>query len=400
MKIGILRETRRWKDRRAAITPQVAKTIMDTWPEVKIVAQPSEVRIFQEQEYIAAGVEMVEDLSDCDLLIGVKEVSEEAFIPGKTYFMFAHVVKEQEHNRSFFKDMAVKKITLLDYEYFTGKNGLRLVAFGHWAGVVGAYYAIMAIMKSYLNTDIPHPTSFYDVDEMVNFLKAFKIPPVKLVITGDGRVGQGAAFILREHGIKEVAKEVFLNETFTEPVFCMLPFTDYVKPKPASQVLLEEFFTHPSEFESTFEAFTKAAHVYLPCHYWDPNSPVFFTKEDMQKEDFHIKIVADISCDVPGPVPATIRTSTHEEPFYDLNPNEMKEETAFSGLDNILVTAVDNLPTALPINASNTFAEALLKHVIPAFFNGDAQGVLHRATILQDGKLTEKYSYLEGFLKG
>ena len=188
------------------------------------------------------GVKIQEDLSDCDLLIGVKEVAEEALIEGKMYFMFAHVAKKQKHNQSFFKEMAKKRVTLLDYEYFTDGNNYRLVAFGHWAGVVGAYYGIKGIMKKFLNTEIPDPSNFYDVDEMLKFLKSFKIPPLKIVITGDGRVGRGAVMVLRSHGIKEVNKKDFLSKTYAEAVFCMLPFEDYVKPKANSKVKMEDFF--------------------------------------------------------------------------------------------------------------------------------------------------------------
>ncbi len=397
-KIGILRETRRWKDRRAAITPESAKQILEKWNQVEIVVQPSEIRIFKDDEYKKVGVKIREDLSDCDLLIGVKEVAEEALIEGKMYFMFAHVAKKQKHNQSFFKEMAKKRITLLDYEYFTDENNSRLVAFGHWAGVVGAYYAIMGMMKRYLNTDIPHPSNFYDVDELFKFLKTFKIPPLKIVITGDGRVGQGAALTLRAHGVREMKKDEFLKENFKEAVYCMLPFEDYVKPKANSKVKMEDFFDAPEDFESAFKPFTNITDVYIPCHFWNPKSPVFFSLDDIQADDFRIKIISDVSCDVPGPVPTTIRTSEHESSFYDINPQTLAEEPPYSGINNILVTAVDNLPTALPINASNTFADALLEHVIPAFFDQDSKGILNRATILKNGQLTEQYAYLEDFL--
>ncbi|VAW23505.1 Lysine ketoglutarate reductase (LOR) (LKR) / Saccharopine dehydrogenase [hydrothermal vent metagenome] len=400
MKIGILRETRRWKDRRAAITPATAREIMKRWPGIEIYAQPSDTRVFKEGEYIEAGVKITDSLSHCDILFGVKEVAEEALIPGKTYIIFAHVAKKQEHNRAFFREMARKKITLLDYEYFTKKNGARVVAFGHWAGVVGAYYAIMGIMKRFANVEIPHPSTFYDAGELNRFLKTFKIPPLRVVITGDGRVGQGAASVLKAHGIRQVSSEEFLTNDFSEAVFCMLPFFDYVKPKDEKVAGYNDFFTMPGEFESTFIPYTQKADVHIPCHFWDPASPIFFSKEDMQKPWFKIRLVADISCDVPGPVASTIRTSTHGQPFYDVDKNSLKEKEAFSGKDNITVVAVDNLPTALPLNASEAFASNLLENVFPYLFGNDSEGVVERATILRDGELTKRYKYLEDFLKG
>lgn len=399
MKIGILRETRRWKDRRAAITPITAKKIINRWPKVEIFAQPSEVRIFKEEEYISASVKIAEDLSHCDLLLGVKEVAEDALIPGKRYIMFAHVAKEQEHNQSFFQDMASKQITLLDYEYFTKQNGLRVVAFGHWAGVVGAYHGILGIMKRFKNIDIPRPSTFYDANKLYQFLKTFRIPSLKIVLSGDGRVGQGAALVLKEHGIRQVSPTNFLNNEYNEAVFCILSFYDYVKPKDPTTVDYDKFFAEPQEFESTFNPYTKKADVYIPCHFWNPASPVFFSEEDMRQPDFNIKLVSDISCDVPGPVASTIRTSVHDEPFYDVNKLSQKEEKAFSREDNITVTAVDNLPTSLPLNASEAFANDLLENVFPALLADDKNQIIERATILKNGQLTERYMYLKDFLQ-
>lgn len=399
MKIGILRETRRWNDRRAAITPTTAKNILHRWPEVEIFAQPSEVRVFKEEEYIAAGVRIVEDLSDCDLLLGVKEVSEETLIQGKSYIMFAHVAKKQGHNQLFFQDMARKKITLMDYEYFTQPNGVRVVAFGHWAGVVGAYYGILGIMKKYKKIDIPHPSTFYDAAELYQYLETFKIPSLKIVLTGDGRVGQGAADVLKMHSVRQVSPKEFLENEFNEAVFCMLPFTDYVKPKNIKIADYNEFFTKPSEFVSTFKSYTQKADVYIPCHFWNPASPVFFSKEDIVQPDFKIKLISDVSCDVPGPVATTIRSSTHDEPFYDVNRYTLKEEKAFSNNDNITVMAVDNLPTALPLNASEAFANDLLENVFPSLLGEDNDRIIERATILKDGLLTDRYLYLKDFLE-
>lgn len=399
MKIGILRETRRWQDRRSAITPGIAKEIIKKWPPVQIFAQPSEIRIFTDEEMGNSGVTIKEDLSECDVLIGVKEVSEETLIEGKTYVMFAHVAKKQEHNRYFFQEMAKKKITLIDYEYFTDRNGFRLVAFGHWAGVVGAYYALKGILKRYRGVEIPHPSALYDVEELYQIIRQLQIPPKKIVITGDGRVGLGAAKVLTESGIKKVNRREFLENKYENAVFCMLPFQEYVKPSTGSLKTYEDFFSDPEEFESTFSPFLEEADVYIPCHFWNPKSPHFFCKKDMACDDFKIRLVADISCDVPGPVPSTIRTTEHDSPYYDVDRKTLEEKPAFSDENNITVVAVDNLPTALPRNASETFSSDLLKNVFPFLINEDSEGIIERATILKEGNLTPHYSYLEDFLK-
>jgi len=398
-KIGILRETRRYDDQRAAITPASAEKIMARWPGLKIFAQPSETRIFKDEEYRASGVTIQENLENCDLLVGVKEVSDEALIPGKTYLMFAHVAKQQAHNRQLLKTLSEKKITLLDYEYFTDENGIRLVAFGHWAGIAGAYYAIRGMMKKFAGKQIQPPSGFYNAATLFDSLRHIKIPEVKVVLTGDGRVGQGAASVLEAAGFKKAGSDDFLGNKNQAPVFCMLPFQDYVRPKVGSGLTANDFFSFPEHFESTFKPYTKVADVYLACHFWDPRSPAFFTKEEVKSPDFKISFVADISCDVPGPVASTIRTSTHSNPFYDVNRETLEEQEAFSDSGNITVMAVDNLPAALPADASETFAEALFGHVFPALIPGIKNGITERATILEKGRLTPRFSYLEDFLK-
>jgi saccharopine dehydrogenase (NAD+, L-lysine forming) len=398
MKIGILRETRRWKDKRVAVTPLTAKKIISRWPGTEIYVQPSEIRAFSEKEYKEAGAVVKEDLSECNLLMGVKEVAEETLLEGKTYIMFAHVAKKQPHNRSFFRAMAEKKITLIDYEYFTGDDGFRLVAFGHWAGVAGACYAIKGMKKKFQEKDMPGPAAFYDAGELFDFLKHISIPPVKTVITGDGRVGQGTAMVLRQAGITEVSPDDFLSKHFRNPVFCILPFQDYVRPKPGSAKTYDDFFASPADFESTFLRFTRAADVYIPCHFWHPDSPVFFSAEDMASPDFTIRLIADISCDIPGPVAATLRTSEHDHPFYDVNRNTLQELPPFSGKDTITVVAVDNLPAALPRNASESFAEDLYAKIFPALQSIKPGETIERATILKKGTLTPRFAYLKDFL--
>jgi len=398
MKIGILRETRRYKDRRVALTPQLAAKVKKYWPDVEIIVQPSNVRVFPDSEYAEAGITIQEDVSECDILIGVKEVSEETLIEGKTYIMFAHVAKMQEHNHNFFQEMARKKITLLDYEYFTDNRGVRLVAFGHWAGVVGAYYALKGILKCNSNTEIPHPSALYDAEELVSVVSKIELPPIKIVITGDGRVGQGAAFVLRKNGAKEVDTGSFLTQKFKTAVFCVLPFSEYVRPREGSGRQMDDFFKYPGDFESTFQRFTRVADVYIPSHFWHPESPVFFTKEDVKDSRFTITMISDISCDVPGPVPTTLRTSEHDDPYYDVDREKLEELPAFSTKGNITVSAVDNLPTALPRNASETFASELYNKILPSLLGDDKDGIIERATILKNGEPGPFFGYLADFL--
>lgn len=399
MKVGILRETRRWKDRRVAITPETAGWIRENYPHVELFVQSSEVRVHPDEEYQALGIPVVEDVSHCDILIGVKEVEPSTMTEGKTYIMFAHVAKKQGYNQPFFAEMARKKISLIDYEYFTDTNGDRVVAFGFWAGVVGSYYAFKGIARRFLKIDIPGPEECYDMQDLHHQLKQIKMPPLKILVTGGGRVAAGALEIIREKGIVEVSPHDFLQHEYDHAVFTRLDPEDYVAKKDGS-FNLHEFYNDPSDYVSKFHPFLAVADVFIACHFWNDKSPVFFTADDLKEKDFGISLIADISCDLDGPIPTTIRTSSIDDPFYDVSTVDLSEQPAFSNAQNVTVMAVDNLPTALPLDASHTFARDMYFKVFPSLFGTDEDGIISRATILKDGKLTERYSYLADFLAG
>ncbi len=401
VKIGLLKETKTPPDWRAALTPNTARKLLDMFPEVEVYIQPSSIRGFKDEEYAAQGLPLKEDLSDCDILLGVKEVKIDTLIPNKTYMFFAHVAKKQEHNKALLKAILDKGITLIDYEYLTDQNGRRLVAFGYWAGVVGAYNGMRAWGKRFKEFDLPAAHTFKSKNEMYDFVRAnvHFTKPLKIVITGGGRVAHGAMETLRTLGIKEVIPEEFLINQYDYPVFTRLDPCHYVRHKEGREFELKYFFSHPQEFESTFLPYTFVADMYIAAHFWDPRSPKFFTADDTRNPRFNIKVVADISCDVDdGPVGTTLRASTIADPFYDFNPETGKEEPAFSNDRNITVMAVDNLPGELPRDSSEAFSSVLVEKVFPYLLGTDSDGVIHRATIVKDGKLTERYKYLEDWV--
>lgn len=398
MKVGILQETRRWQDRRVAITPETAALIQQNYPQVELVVQSSTLRVHQDNEYRKLNIPVVDDVSHCDLLIGVKEVANEALIEGKTYLMFSHVAKKQAYNRDFFKLMAQKNITLIDYEYFVDKHRARLVAFGFWAGVVGAYYAFVGIGKRFCRVELPGPEQCRDLKVLHQQLKKLKIPPLKIVVTGGGRVASGALEIIHHLGIPEVLPKEFLEHEYDHPVFTRLDPEDYVRRKNGPFVE-QHFFDHPSDYESAFLPYTKVADVLIACHFWNQDSPHFFTADDLRSKDFGISLVSDISCDVPGPIPTTLRTSEIDSPFYDVDAQQLTEQEPFSSSSHVTVTAVDNLPAALPMDASRTFARDLYYEVFPSLFGEDKEEIVERATILKNGKLTPRFSYLRDFLE-
>lgn len=398
IKLGLLKETKNPPDRRSALTPSTATELLKKFPNVELFVQPSELRAFKDEEYLAKGLTLKEDLSDCDVLIGVKEVKIEKLIPNKKYMFFSHIAKKQPYNKPLIKAFINKKITITDYEYLTNQKGMRLVAFGKWAGVVGAYNGMRTWGLRTNDFSIKSASEYLDKNEMYEHCKDVKLKPIKIVITGGGRVATGATETLKAFGIKEVSPKDFLLNKYNEAVFTKVEPPEYVQHKEGKEFTYPHFFANPQEYETIFEPFTKVADIYVACHFWDPKSPEFITPNQAKQEDFNIKVIADVSCDIKKPIASTLRASTIEEPFYDYNPQTQKEEPAFSNEKNISVMAIDNLPGELPRDASEDFSKGLIDNIFPFLFGEDSQTVIERATIVKNGALTSKYSYLSDWV--
>ena len=400
LKVGVLKETKTPPDKRVVLAPEQAKEIETLFPNVELYIQPSELRSYADNEYTELGLKMKEDLSDCDILLGVKEVKIPALINDKTYSLFlAHGKKSKAITDPLLQACLEKNITLLDHEYLTNPDGIRLVAFGRWAGIVGAYNGLIAFGKRNNLYNLKRAKDCHDMTEMLGEIKKIKLPAIKILITGGGRVAGGALEALAPLGLQKVSADEFLTKDFDEAVVCQIDPLDYVKRKDGADFDLANFFAHPDEFDSNFGPYTKVTDFYIPCHFWDQRSPVFFTTEDAQKTDFKIKVIADVSCDIAEPIPSTIRASTIADPFYGYNPHTGKEGGSWEA-DNITVMAVDNLPGELPRDASVDFGKGLIERVFPSMFGDDTDGVIERATITKGGKLTERYAYLQDFVNG
>lgn len=399
MRIGIIAETKSPPDRRVTFTPKQLAEIKTAYPEHKFVVQTSQIRCFTDKEYEDGGLEVLADVSDCDVLFGVKEVEINQLIPGKTYFFFSHTAKEQPYNRALLQEMSARKITLVDYEYLTDHLHIRLVAFGRWAGIVGAYNGLRAYGERYRQYLLKPAHECRDLGQMKAELGKLTLQPLKILVTGGGRVAGGAMETLGCLGLKEVFPEEFLGESYEEPVICRIDPWDYVRRKDGEAVTLDHFFRHPEVYESIFKPYTKVTDLFIPCHYWDPGSPVFMTTTDMREPDFHIRVIADVSCDINGPIPSTIRASTIADPFYGYEPMTETETSPFE-LRSITVMAVDNLPGELPRDASEDFGNMLTKKVLPSLLEVDREGIIQRATILKKGQLTTDFKYLRNYLEG
>lgn len=398
--IGVLKETKTPPDRRVPLSPPQILDAKEKYPGLKFKIQPSPIRCYKDEEYSYLKLQLDNDLSDCDILMGVKEVDKTTFIEGKSYVFFAHVAKKQSYNREMLQEMMRKKITLIDYEYLTTPDGARVVAFGRWAGIVGAYNAIRARGIRTDSFRLKPAHQCHDMEEMFAGLRKVELRTKKILVTGEGRVASGALETLAQLSIRKVSKEEFLHEEFDEPVLCQIGPQDYVEHKDGLPFDFNHFIQHPHDYKSSFKSYTKVTDIFIACHFWDEKSPVFMTPDDYREDDFNISVIADVSCDIDGPIPSTLRASTISEPFYGYNAETGEEEPAFSNSDNVTVMAVDNLPGELPRDASHDFGEALLENVFDALVHEDSHKIVERATILKDGELTPRYAYLKYYAEG
>lgn len=397
MKIALIKERKNPPDKRVVLPPHICAALIQQFPNLTIKVESSDDRVFSDAVYQKEGIEVCNDIADCDVLLGVKEVPIEDLIPHKKYFFFSHTIKKQAYNRKLLKAILEKNIELYDHEVITDTNGIRLVAFGRYAGIVGAYNAFRTYGLKHQLFEIPKANAHFDQNELVDELKNIKLKPIKIVITGTGRVGNGVKEILDAIPIKEISVDAFLNETFSQPVYVQIDVLDYAKRKDGKQIDIFDFFKNPLDYENNFERFTSVADLYIAGHFYSDGAPMIITQEMMQQPQFNISVIADISCDLKVPIASTIRSSTIENPIYGYH-KFTHEETDYLSPFAIAVMAVDNLPCELPKDSSDGFGENFAKYVIPAFFNDDKDGILNRAIMTQNGKLTDRYSYLQEYV--
>ncbi|WP_111684366.1 NAD(P)-dependent oxidoreductase [Winogradskyella tangerina] len=400
MKFAIIKERKNPPDRRVVFSPETLAEARKRFPEAEFIVESSDIRVFPDEAYAKLGFEVTNDVSDADVMIGVKEVPIENLIPNKKYFYFSHTIKKQPYNRKLLVAMLEKNIEMFDHETIVNQKGYRLIGFGRYAGLVGAYNGFRALGLRDGLFNLPKAETLSDLNEMKAELDKITIPNIKILLTGTGKVARGAKEILDHLGIKEISDALYLTSEFTEPVYVMADVMEYAKRKDGKVGERQEFYKDPSGYESNFMAYAKQTDYFIAGHFYGNNAPYFFTREDAKHPDFRINLVADISCDIDGPVASTIRPSTIAEPFYGYQP-QTESEVAYDADDAITVMAVDNLPCELPKDASEGFGETFVEHVIPAFFNSDANGILKRAKITTaDGQLTERFSYLQDYVDG
>ncbi len=398
--IGLIREGKTPPDKRVAFTPLQAEEVMQRYPHVRLHVQPSAARCYRQEEYTALGVVADESLQNCHVLLGIKEVPIDQLLPDKTYCFFSHTIKKQPYNRALLQAVLKKNITLIDYEAMKDLYGNRLVAFGRYAGIVGAYNGLWTYGKKSGRFSLRRAFECFDINELKRELRLVKLPPVKIVLTGAGRVARGAMETLDTAGIRKVSPEDFLAHTFTEPVYTQLASADYHERTAGGHFNREEFHLHPELYRSTFLRFTHVADILMAGAFWNPKAPVLFTKADMTHAQFKIRVVADITCDINGSVPCTVKATSITDPLYDYDPTAQMARMPLSDPNYTTVMAIDNLPCELPRSASEEFGRDFIDKILPPLLGDDPDKIIERATIAAGGQLTPRFQYLAEYVAG
>lgn len=398
IKIGLIREGKIPADNRVALTPSQCKWIHKQGQDIQIVAQSSANRCFTDREYQAAGVEVVEDIGSCDILMGIKEVPVNQLVFGKTYLFFSHTKKKQPYNQPLLKAILDNKIRLIDYECLEHEDGQRIIGFGFFAGVVGAHNGMMA----YGNR-----TGLYKMDrvyksrsfrELIHTYFGLRLPNVKIAITGSGRVAHGILEIMNLMGIHEVEPDDYLKRRFAYPVYTQLKGGELYQHKTKGDYKREDFHENPSDYFCRFLPYAEQTDILMNGVYWDKNLPRLFEKEDVQKDNFIIQTIADITDDVNGSVPINLGDQTMENPVYGVDKNTLEKTEPYLR-NSIDIMAVGNLPNELPRDASRYFGEQLIKYILEDLVkNGSA--MIERATITRKGDLTPQFEYLRDYAEG
>jgi saccharopine dehydrogenase (NAD+, L-lysine-forming) len=398
MKIGVLREGKVPHDKRVAFTPEQCLLIEQHFKDTQVIVQPSDWRSYTNEEYLSKGVKMQEDLSDCDVLMGIKEVPKQDLIPNKKYLFFSHTIKKQPHNRELLKTILKNNIQLIDYECLTDADLHRIIGFGHYAGLIGTYNGILGYGKKYKLFDLKPAHLCHDKKELKEELKKIHLTNIKIIVTGNGRVANGAIELLGIMGIRRITPYEFTHYSFREPTYVQLHSNNYNERIDGSAWNTDDFYKHPEKFRSTFGKYTKHCDLLIHCSFWDPYAPVLFTKEEMRLPEFRVSVIADVTCDMNGSIPSTTRVSTIQDKFYGYNPITETIGEPFSN-DTIAVMAIDNLPAELPRNASEDFGKELIEKVLPALLVEGKEGLIDRGSITKKGTLMPRFSYLNDYIK-
>ena len=393
--LGLIKEGKVPSDNRVALTPKQCKWFKDANPQWDIWVESSPTRCYSDKEYEREGIKIVQDISNADILLGIKEVPVSQLIPGKTYLFFSHTKKEQSYNQILFHAMMDKNITLIDYECLEHEDGQRLIGFGFFAGIVGAHNGIMAYGNKTKDFHLGRVKDVKDYMELVHTYFGLKLPNVKIAVTGSGRVAHGILEIMNLMDVQQVEPDEFINRKYAYPVYVHLKGRDLYVHKETGVYDRMDFHEHPENYICVFNQYLKHTHILMNGIYWEKGIPPLFTLDDLKEDDFALTTIADITDDAHGSVPINLGDATSEDPVYGVEINTLQKTVPY--LPNCIdVMAVGNLPNELPRDASRFFGEQLIKYVLPDLI-GAGNDIIRKATMLDKGKLTDSYAYLSAY---
>ena len=395
--IGLIREMKHHPDERVPLTPKQCAYIHANYPALNVVVQPSPTRCYTDEEYTAAGVPLSENLDGCDVLMGVKEVPAASLLPGKTYFFFSHTKKKQAHNQGLMHALIEKRIRMIDYECLTYADDQRILGFGLFAGIVGAHNGLLTYGKKYGLYELPAAHAVRSYKDLIAAYEHIKLPNIKIVMTGSGKVAAGVLDVLTRLDIEAVEPSDFLTHQYEYPVFTHLKGANLYARKDNDLFSRDDFHAHPEAYKCLFSQYVNQSDVLMNGIYWERRIARLFEKNDIRRNDWRLNVIADITCDVDGSVPINVGSSTIQDPVYGIDRDTMQQTAPFRNTREVIdVMAVDNLPNELPRDASEYFGVHLEKYILPELLKEESE-ILKRATICEDGRLTKKYEYLADY---
>lgn len=433
-KIGIRNEDKYAAERRVPLIPEHVKKLVDQ-ENLQIYVEKSPKRVFTHEEYLKAGAKLSNNLSDCNIILGVKEIPEEAFEPGKTYVFFSHVIKGQHYNMPMLKRMMELKCNLIDYEKIEDEMGRRLIFFGRHAGLAGMINTLWSVGQRLISMGIKNPfeilkqarnyNSLSDAKndisrvgfEIVNNGLPAELTPFKVGVTGYGNVSNGAQEILNLLPVKEISPDelLSLNDRDNLPrnilfktVFKEEHLAENIKKKHSFD--LNDYYKNPHNYKSIFNKYVDKLSVLVNGMYWDSRYPKLITKDKLKElyeyTAHKLIVIGDITCDVDGSIESTVKAAPVEDPVFVYNPKTEEISSGFHGYGLLMMT-VDILPTELPRESSIAFSNALypyIKGLAEANFDLPYEDLkmpspLLRGMILHKGELTPVYKYIKEYLK-
>lgn len=393
--IGLIRESKTPADNRVAFTPAQCSWIIDNVPNIHITVQSSDTRCYTNREYTNAGIEVKDSINHCDILFGIKEVNINLLVPGKTYLFFSHTKKKQSYNRQLFRSILEKKITLIDYECMEHEDGQRILGFGFFAGIVGAHNGIMAYGNRTGDFSLERVYKQKNFRELIHTYFGLKLPPLKIAVTGSGRVAHGILEVMNLMEVIEVEPSAYLSRDFPYPVFTQLKGNDLYRPKSGLAYNRDEFHESPSAYTSLFLPYARQTNILMNGIYWDEDVPRLFEADRIKEDDFKISTIADITDDKNGSVPINLGDASIDDPVYGVDKISLKKTAPYLP-GSIDVMAVGNLPNELPRDASRFFGEQLLKHIFHDLV-GTGSPIIERATMVRKGEITPAFEYLREY---